>query len=384
MASDSSHDCSQNKEPSWEHDAVETEDEWEWNSLDPTDGPDTVVLIGAGASADLSLPTGERLHAVLSEELGPLYRNLAEAVFPDGDVDVERLFRMVELVHSIETEGRPAERRSSSEQVDVSRLVEKWIPKLDDYFASQASVRVGTPSGSVIDNLWSALLHLLWLGPNAKEDPRYLAWMLKSLKGGTVITINYDNALEWTTTRGVWIPIHGGVLPLDRARQIPGWPHNEDAVRIVKLHGALEWARNPHTGDVRHIGPDEIVIRQNQRDLVRAEPPGIIFGAGSKLRADGPYLDLYVEAKGHLARAHRLIVIGYGWRDFHVNELVRRWVVGASQPSLLRISDFDGCQTPPDVEEWVRANDHVQLDVVHGPARQAMRALMRPTTGLLS
>ena len=188
---------------------METEDEWEWNSLDPTDGPDTVVLIGAGASADLSLPTGERLHAVLSEELGPLYRNLAEAVFPDGDVDVERLFRMVELVHSIETEGRPAERRSSFEHVDVSRLVEKWIPKLDDYFASQSSVRVGTPSGSVIDNLWSALLHLLWLGPNAKEDPRYLAWMLKSLKGGTVITINYDNALEWATTRGVWIPIHG-------------------------------------------------------------------------------------------------------------------------------------------------------------------------------
>jgi hypothetical protein len=125
-------------------------------------------------------------------------------------------------------------------------------------------------------------------------------------------------------------------------------------------------------------------MRQNQRGLVRTEPPGIIFGAGNKLRADGPYLDLYVEAKGHLGRAHRLIVIGYGWRDFHVNELVRRWVAAASEPSLLRISDFDGRQTPFDVEEWVRSNDQVQLDVVRGPARQAMRALMRPTTGLLS
>jgi hypothetical protein len=363
---------------------VETQDEWEWDSLDPTDGPDTVVLLGAGASADVGLPTGERLHALLSDELGPLYRNLAEAVFPDGDVDVERLFRVVELLHSIETEGRPTERRSSSEQVDVARLVEKWIPKLDDYFASQSSVRFGTPSGSVIDNLWSALLHLLWLEPNGTEDPRYLAWMLKSLKGGTVISINYDNALKWTSTRGVWIPIHEKVAPLDRARLIPGWPHNEDAVRIVRLHGSLEWARNPHTGDVRLVGPDEIVMRQNQHDLVRGEPPGIIFGAGNKLRADGPYLDLYVEAKGHLARTHRLIVIGYGWRDFHVNELVRRWVVGANQPSLLRISDFDGRQTPTIIEEWVRANDHVQLDIVEGPAKEQMRALMCPTARLLS
>ena len=102
------------------------------------------------------------------------------------------------------------------------------------------------------------------------------------------------------------------------------------------------------------------------------------------MRADGPYLDLYVEAKGHLARTHRLIVIGYGWRDFHVNELVRRWVVGANQPSLLRISDFDGRQTPTIIEEWVRANDHVQLDIVEGPAKEQMRALMCPTARLLS
>lgn len=361
-----------------------TEEDWEWDTLDPTDGQDTVVVLGAGASADVGLPAAARLHAVLSEELGPLYRNLAEAVFPDGDVDVERLFRVVELIHSVETERRPTERRSYSEQIDVARLVELWIPKLHDYFASQSSVRVGSPSGSVLDNLWSALLSLLWLTPNAKQDPRYLAWMLKSLKGGTVVTINYDNALEWTATSGAFIPVHGGFAPLDRTRQIPGWPHNEDAVRIVKLHGSLEWARNPRTGDVRLVGPEEIIMRRNQRDLVRAEPPGIIFGAGNKLRADGPYLDLYVEAKGHLARAHRLIVIGYGWGDFHVNELVRRWVARASEPSLLRISDFDGHQTPPAAERWVRENDYVQLDIVEGSARQGMRALMRPTAELLS
>jgi hypothetical protein len=125
-------------------------------------------------------------------------------------------------------------------------------------------------------------------------------------------------------------------------------------------------------------------MRQNQHGLVRAEPPGIIFGAGNKLRADGPYLDLYVEAMVHLARAHRLIVIGHGWRDFHLNELVRRWVVGVSQLSLLRISDFDGRQTSTIIEEWVRANDPVRPDIVEGTAKEQMRALVRPTEGLLS
>ena len=48
----------------------------------------------------------------------------------------------------------------------------------------------------------------------------------------------------------------------------------------------------------------------------------MVFGAGEKHRSDGPFLDLLMEAKRSLSEALELVVVGYSFRDDHVNHLI--------------------------------------------------------------
>jgi hypothetical protein len=57
-------------------------------------------------------------------------------------------------------------------------------------------------------------------------------------------------------------------------------------------------------------------------------PPVVAFGLRGKMRASGPFLSLLTEFEKQLAAAQRLLVIGYSFRDDHVNEIIRRWTRG--------------------------------------------------------
>ncbi len=85
---------------------------------------DTLVLLGAGASVDAGFPTAEELQASLLDTLGPLYRNLSQLAFgSNGADDPERLFRVLDFLHGMETVGREADRRPVIESLDIAKLV---------------------------------------------------------------------------------------------------------------------------------------------------------------------------------------------------------------------------------------------------------------------
>jgi hypothetical protein len=156
-------------------------------------------------------------------------------------------------------------------------------------------------------------------------------------------------------------------------------------VRVIKLHGSLDWTTNSETGDVSQLDQSTLALQHHLReqDGVRPAPPGIIFGAGNKLRATGPYLDLYIEFKERLAVARRLIVIGYGWRDAHVNELVRRWILYGPENRLLRLSRIDQTNFPWLVKRWSAGVDSFQLAAVDGRIQKAIQKLMMATPEFL-
>jgi len=52
----------------------------------------------------------------------------------------------------------------------------------------------------------------------------------------------------------------------------------------------------------------------------------VIFGAGNKLRADGPYLALLREFDAALEETDVLLVVGYSFRDDHVNTMLTSWM----------------------------------------------------------
>jgi hypothetical protein len=169
---------------------------------------------------------------------------------------------------------------------------------------------------------------------------------------------------------------------MDYSLSTPGWDR-ADIVRLIKLHGSLGWKTDPITRDVSVQNADEILMSRlvNKRMTVRPAVPGIIFGAGNKLRPDGPYIDLYVEFKQALSSARRLIVIGYGWIDEHVNEVIRRWLQVPSQ-RLFRVSSLNSTVLPPEQGAWVVGTDKVIVQVKTGRASAIMSALIRPSSPL--
>jgi len=345
--------------------------------------PATVVLLGAGASADAGLPTTQDLHGELRGRLEPLYQNLATLVFTNQHVDVERLFRVIEFIHTVETRERPSDRQVLHESHDIARLVSAWTPDVQEYIDTQGAAVGGTPTGELIDHLYDQLWQLLWIGPDDSRDLDYLRKLLDASRGGTIVTLNYDNALEAASLVGLPIPIDTRPRPKDRSLPVPG---GTKWVRIVKLHGSLNWITDKSSGSVTTLSTTELLTTRLAAQWSGARPPtpGIIFGAGNKLRAAGPYLDLYIEFRAALCDAQRLIIIGYGFRDEHVNELLKQWIEEPTRrPKLVRVSDHTNGRAWSDLEHWRRAHPNVRLEVIVGGAASTMDDLLKPTPALL-
>jgi len=54
--------------------------------------------------------------------------------------------------------------------------------------------------------------------------------------------------------------------------------------------------------------------------------PAVIFGAGNKLRAGGPYRSLLQHFEERLEGSQALLIVGYSFRDAHVNAILTEWV----------------------------------------------------------
>jgi hypothetical protein len=339
----------------------------------PLCSPGTLVLLGAGASAGAGFPTSVELHGLLLERLGPIYANLAALVFPEGrDVDPERLFRVMEFLSALETSNRVANSPRRQEASDIAALIGTWHPDIDEYLDSRRRIVRGSTLQRAIDQLWNELVDIFTMNA-APVDPRfnYLADLASCMRGQTIVTLNYDDALEHMPGRAMTFQIDSSPT----ARPIaPGFSANA-VLRLIKLHGSLDWRRNNSTGDVEAM-PYPWSYR-NDPEAWNGHTPGVIFGAGNKLRPDGPYLALYQEFLTVLSKARQVIVIGYSFRDAHVNEALRHWVLEQAQDEdLLRI----GCLeegTPSIVEHWVRERDF-DVEIVPGSAEDMMRELLAP------
>jgi hypothetical protein len=314
------------------------------------------------------------------ERLSPIYSNLSALVFRDSqDVDPERLFRVLEFLNALELPDRAYEQARGLEASDIAAMVDSWHPDVAEYLTSRHRSVRGSASQRVIDQLWDALVDIFSLAM-APVDKRldYLQDLVVSMRGQTIVTLNYDDALEHVMGRAFTFRIDNAPYPQPLAQGI----ERKDVLRLIRLHGSLNWRRDNTTGSVDVIPVPTLSFR-NDPGYWHGHTPGLIFGAGNKLRPDGPYLDLYQEFKMVLADARQVVVIGYSFRDAHVNEALRLWVLGqAKDDDLLRIGCLAG-DAPTMVRAWAEERD-LDLEVVSGLAEDVMSDLLAPRPRLMS
>ncbi|MDZ7734560.1 MAG: SIR2 family protein [Acidimicrobiia bacterium] len=144
--------------------------------------------------------------------------------------------------------------------------------------------------------------HLLPLVRHARDHPPF-----------TIASLNYDNTVE-LASESAGVSFSRGVDHWSDTEEL-SFPESSE-VRLLKLHGSVDWRLGPWRDD---------------QQLAVADPkkpgrPAVIFGQGNKLTAEGPYLDLLAQFRDDLRSVSHLLVLGYSFRDDHVNEIIRRWL----------------------------------------------------------
>lgn len=313
-----------------------------------------MVLLGAGASADADLPTAAGLtnkmldHFAkgnrLDEQLDPAFRYVHHTVEADraargrsDGADIERLFSVVDLLARLDTNlltpfverwhgGIERISATPSVMLDREREIDRALSNMLNINFPRSSggellsiIReVAKPVKSVESLFGRVQLEMLNCLPGLLEPPdsadiTYLSPLFEiSARPITIASLNYDLVAESCAER-MGVSICRGVdswLTHDAL----DWGGSSD-VDLLKLHGSMDWSTNRERGDFNLIDPRED----------RARLPGVIFGEGNKLRADGPFLPLFGEFSSRLTRCDDVLVVGYSFRDDHVNSALMRW-----------------------------------------------------------
>jgi len=284
-----------------------------------------VVLLGAGASADAGVATSfemteaiargirrgsrrtsDRSDADLAEAFDYVCDRLHELSSARGgsryDVDVELVFSAVELL---------AERES----LEVAPFVAAWQSDVDhwrrrrsdDVFASLAS------------HMLRELRHEISV---TRKEIRYLMSLVMAASDPgelRIATLNYDRSIE-LAGKACNVEVHTGIWEWVRAGR---WTWPTTGVCLLKLHGSIDWTWHddpPYEGRMPSRFVREIPTSASDDD-----EPVLVFGLRGKLRAEGPFLSALAEFESWLASAQRLTVVGYSFRDDHVNQIIRRW-----------------------------------------------------------
>ena len=324
------------------------------------------VLLGAGASIDAGVPMAEKMTEVIYNALtssgststsirstsspvksaldvalgGIKYLQSTQQGKPFQGVGIEDLYAtLIELSHRDSNVlapfvGQWSQAVSSAETVETKHAFEDVTNALERDLSAHLGENSSRSRSVNLDQLRSTLrrmdaesrtrqyqniyedaakkilnevVKLTWLGTD--KDIDYLLKLVDSGKDKQlrIATLNYDNTIELAASKqGIAIDYGFSGSTFGVEFKVP------NSISLNKLHGSANWKFDEHMQITHH------------KD--KCEKPAMIFGAGNKLRAEGPYLDLLLSFRSWLLKCDELEICGYSFRDGHVNAIIRSWV----------------------------------------------------------
>lgn len=330
-------------------------------------GASTLALLGAGASYEAGLPLSDGLARAA----------LKEADLADEPVSVEafrRICRIIAgaIIYRHTQNGRdPTAIRVNVEDIaeglaflDSSkywkfgdlfgnlhpavRSVEDWYRrKADRSGLAKQILKVIESTGKERDHAatmlaWAILERdlffpsflqqsLAWLLElcfaeleQRKGDGSYLDPLTRSTSVSTIATLNFDTLVEESFDR-VGRPYDVGVLTW---RQ--GHLHfDPSSVPLLKLHGSINWSLESDDPDgiwSPREGPAKVTQSRPGFGFFADKKPCVLFGTPAKLKANGPYLDLFRAFENGLEMVQQVAIIGYSFSDSHINDALQSWL----------------------------------------------------------
>lgn len=319
-----------------------------------------LVLLGAGASVDAGVPASTAMteqivralnvwqhqHSGLAGALNyavgaMIAHDSAREGSPYDGIDVESLFSAIQML-------------SSKDALEIAPFV-TWSPALTSLRGTQSVVGpgsdhdlkqalegrggrtvpqavramiAGATHGDVSDALFARLegemldvLRSLLVVDESRLG--YLAPLLNDPEGPvTIATLNYDLAIETlAASRGK--SVDTGIQTWRTGAEWV-WQPSAD-IRLLKLHGSIDWLAQSVQG-AGGIHEEAVTAVMPEAESTRRTRPGIVFGARGKVRPEGPFLPMLRELDNVLATSDTLLIVGYSFRDEHINVALSRWV----------------------------------------------------------
>lgn len=229
----------------------------------------------------------------------------------------------------IEQFGRLLERgRSSSlrrREIETFFASSRFETRFTEAVRQVVSGSEGKLFKSTADAMIQRLVEMVWITDVGKIN--YLIPLLQYIKDSksTIVTLNYDNTLE----------LAGQVMGVDIDTGFDTWSKSgefsfgDGKIPLIKLHGSIDWALSDGSTTKEKPLPYQIIqkVDPNAKNLGDFRP-AVVFGGKNKLTAKGPFLSLLQSFEEQLLKSETLSVIGYSFRDEHVNEFITSWFNG--------------------------------------------------------
>ena len=357
-----------------------------------------MFLLGAGASIDAGIPgaydmTQKMIEIIEGQEYyhqysvvlnfvasGLIFKYGSEGRNPYKGLNIEELFTAIQLI---------SERKS----LEIAPFVNAWSPYinaiesrfaepslfdyerlLDDiyHFFREQGVFSNNPSRSTLNfqkgfspmNSWnfrnhfsdivmsiasgkntvvfkktleimiSVLKNLVWMKDYSKLDYLFPLVSYCQRKNVCIASLNYDNAIE-VVGKEKHLQIDTGIVEWSKRNE---FIFLLGAIPLIKIHGSINWNLQNFDNDQNIPMPKQVItieeINPNPNDKNNFSP-AVIFGGKNKLTAKGPFLDLLRVFREKLFESDKLIIIGYSFRDDHVNEYISQWINNNSEHKLV-------------------------------------------------
>lgn len=145
-----------------------------------------------------------------------------------------------------------------------------------------------------------------------------------------IATLNYDNTIELAANvNGVCC--NTGIEVWSKKGQ---FDFEDKGLHLIKLHGSIDWSKKyieyakdrpmPHIV-ISKIDSLQTYLRGFNYGFEDIKP-AVIFGQRNKLTTEGPFLELLRAFQLELSRSEHLVVIGYSFRDSHINTYLSNWL----------------------------------------------------------
>ncbi len=331
-----------------------------------------MLLLGAGASFSAGVPgayamTEKVLEAFRSEEVSTLeeakknpdeqyHKSVAEGIHKKSLVINYVLTglkhyaakqRKVDLRIDIEQFIGALETLSTRKESDISPFINSysWDPKVDEFdellSPHMEQPEIGSFGGLVKEIKWKVWNLVKVIDSKKTEYLSPIISILKKQHNLTIVTLNYDNTIELMCEQnGARLyrpPIPLAYLSWEKQQEfykINEIPPREqisnhevfEGITLLKLHGSFDWGYTPRN-PIDKLYNKFLIEWPNNSGSRYGFPrePAIILKRGNKLSVDEPYPELVNLFISELDNAQRLTVIGYSFRDDHINTLIGRW-----------------------------------------------------------